>query len=513
MKVSRKLFGYNLECTRRVGYSGIYAEMLRNCRFAAEKQDFYPVSWDSMEGWGQSTPQLYLLDGYSYNLTALGGEKTKIRLCTEYGSVLFEADGPYAVFHCTYSLSNARFEAVSDGELRYVSMKPANAYHNCRRDVLDALKALRPGTIRVPGGCFAERYIWKDGLLPIEDRPVIPDGGKRHLFSGHYGYDGYEFNIDDYAAISRYIDAEMEFTVRLRGNEPQDAVDLLEYCNGNADTKYGALRLSRGYSEPYNIRTWYIGNELRLLTDSTLNQAEKASAVSDSFVKAMREKDPDIRTVVSTGNEESFDRAFIKSAHEVDACSHHFYLSDEMRETDLAHMLTAPLQYTLPRLERARACIGKKPMVFDEWNARWGCLGSGATAMYAAGVMTLLMHHGTRLGIIGAAYFEPVNEGCIRVYPDHVDFSPDGEVLKRMVLHAEGEIKAAKDEFTVVTEHPDYHYISVYNPSVEMCKDIDAPEGFYEILIPSGDKMEIIKKEGKLTQLPPASVAFMKSKV
>lgn len=35
MIVSPKLFGYNLECTRRVGYGGLYAEMLQNGKFHA----------------------------------------------------------------------------------------------------------------------------------------------------------------------------------------------------------------------------------------------------------------------------------------------------------------------------------------------------------------------------------------------------------------------------------------------------------------------------------------------
>jgi alpha-N-arabinofuranosidase len=35
-----------------------------------------------------------------------------------------------------------------------------------RRDVLDAVRRLRPAVIRWPGGCFASAYHWRDGVGP-----------------------------------------------------------------------------------------------------------------------------------------------------------------------------------------------------------------------------------------------------------------------------------------------------------------------------------------------------------
>ena len=40
-KCSPKLFGNNLECTRRVGYGGLYAEMIYNCRIQNDAAGFY----------------------------------------------------------------------------------------------------------------------------------------------------------------------------------------------------------------------------------------------------------------------------------------------------------------------------------------------------------------------------------------------------------------------------------------------------------------------------------------
>ena len=42
-----------------------------------------------------------------------------------------------------------------------------------RNDVVAALKKLKIGTLRWPGGCFADEYHWKDGIGPREKRPAM----------------------------------------------------------------------------------------------------------------------------------------------------------------------------------------------------------------------------------------------------------------------------------------------------------------------------------------------------
>ncbi len=40
-----------------------------------------------------------------------------------------------------------------------------------RKDVLEALQALRIPNLRWPGGCFADTYHWRDGVGPRESAP------------------------------------------------------------------------------------------------------------------------------------------------------------------------------------------------------------------------------------------------------------------------------------------------------------------------------------------------------
>ena len=41
-----------------------------------------------------------------------------------------------------------------------------------RKSIIDDLRALGTPLVRWPGGCFAETYDWRDGIGPVESRPV-----------------------------------------------------------------------------------------------------------------------------------------------------------------------------------------------------------------------------------------------------------------------------------------------------------------------------------------------------
>lgn len=74
-------------------------------------------------------------------------------------------------------------------------------------------------------------------------------------------------NVDEYIALCRAVNATPSITIALQfgtEQELQDARDLLEYTNGNLSTVWGALRASSGFSEPYNVSVWYLGNEINM---------------------------------------------------------------------------------------------------------------------------------------------------------------------------------------------------------------------------------------------------------
>ena len=52
---------------------------------------------------------------------------------------------------------------------------PRSGPDGLRTDVLEAARRLRYSNIRYPGGNFVSAYRWRDGVGPVEDRPVRSD--------------------------------------------------------------------------------------------------------------------------------------------------------------------------------------------------------------------------------------------------------------------------------------------------------------------------------------------------
>ena len=284
-----------------------------------------------------------------------------------------------------------------------------------------------------------------------------------------------------------------------------DAADIVEYCNGDVSTPYGALRAERGHVEPYNIKTWYIGNEVGFICDP-----EKAAELSDEFIEAMKKVDPTIKTVVTTGNMDDWDERFLNKAQMVDRCSLHSYITEQIPDCDITTAAYAAEVILRNKLERAKKRYSGHKIMFDEWNLQWGTLGSVVSGLYAAAVATLLIREHEELNIEGASYFAIVNEGAIRVYSDHAVLSPDGEIFKRMVEHVDGALELGEDPSNIKTVHDGYTFTSVLNKSATEEKLLTDIEGEYEIFTPNGDNMNVFKGIGKLTAIPPASVAFVK---
>ena len=75
------------------------------------------------------------------------------------------------------------------------------------------------------------------------------------------GYDFNEINTDDFLALCKEIGAEPFITINPTWNTEEECAQWVEYCNGDADTEYGRIRIERGYKEPYNVKYWSLGNE------------------------------------------------------------------------------------------------------------------------------------------------------------------------------------------------------------------------------------------------------------
>lgn len=71
-----------------------------------------------------------------------------------------------------------------------------------------------------------------------------------------------------------------------------DALDLIEFANGNADTKWGKIRCDMGHAEPFNLEYLAVGNE---------EVGQGFWDRYDLFHKAIKEKYPQIKIINSAG--------------------------------------------------------------------------------------------------------------------------------------------------------------------------------------------------------------------
>lgn len=198
--------------------------------------------------------------------------------------------------------------------LSMVSLFPQNTYlgreNGLRLDLANKLAALEPTFYRFPGGNFIESLTvsnavrWKKSIGPIEERPGHLNDAWGYWSTDGYGLDeffrqcedmGMEPLYDINAGLMLGYNGDPSNTVALDELGPwvQDALDLIEYANGDTNTVWGAVRAVNGHPAPYNLRYLEIGNE-------------NGGAFYDEryavFYDAIKAEYPEIHLIASGGN-------------------------------------------------------------------------------------------------------------------------------------------------------------------------------------------------------------------
>ncbi len=124
-----------------------------------------------------------------------------------------------------------------------------------RKDVIDLVKDLRVSLVRYPGGNFLSGYDWKNGIGPKDKRPVKLDRAWHTIETNEIG-------IDEFYDWSQKAGTSIMGAVNMGTGTPQDAGDIVEYCNFEGGTYWSDLRKANGHRTPYGIKTWCVGNEM-----------------------------------------------------------------------------------------------------------------------------------------------------------------------------------------------------------------------------------------------------------
>lgn len=124
-----------------------------------------------------------------------------------------------------------------------------------RRDFMDALKATDMPAVRLPGGNFVSAWSWKDSIGPKEERKVRLDPAWHQYITNEVGH-------DEYLQWAEKVGAEPLYTINLGTGDMRDAMDIVEYTNHQGGTWWSDLRRKNGHEQPYDVKTWYLGNEM-----------------------------------------------------------------------------------------------------------------------------------------------------------------------------------------------------------------------------------------------------------
>ena len=134
-----------------------------------------------------------------------------------------------------------------------------------RKELVDQMRKIRAPLVRYPGGCFADSYDWRDGIGPVDKRPRRANFWSDIESSSSpasHKYEPNQFGTNEFVHFCKLIGAQPYLAANVRSLPAEEFYRWVEYCNSPAgSTSLADLRASTGYSEPFHVRYWGVGNE------------------------------------------------------------------------------------------------------------------------------------------------------------------------------------------------------------------------------------------------------------
>jgi len=293
-----------------------------------------------------------------------------------------------------------------------LSLMPEDQMKGWRREVVEVTKAVRPAVMRWGGSSVDPgHYRWKDGIGDRDRRAPWRNEIWGRLDSNDVG-------IDEFCQFCELTACEPLICVSL-ADGPESAADLVEYCNGEAGSGWGAKRAAHGHLAPYHVKYWQIGNEINPGSQGYLAQFPK-------FIAQMRHVDPGVRIMTSYPSQELLDQVGKDIAY---VCPHHY-------TTDFAACDREFNQVT-EMLSRTPGCAGVR-LAVTEWNIDGGSWGLGRgkqptlwAALMNARYLHVMMRHSDKVEM--ACRSNLANSYCGAI----IETAPGGfGVLKRASYYA-----------------------------------------------------------------------------
>ena len=222
---------------------------------------------------------------------------------------------------------NIRFEGTGKIDLDMISLFPEDTWKKrpggMRADMIQLLADMKPGFIRFPGGCIVEghelstRYQWKKTIGPVEERQLSINRWNNefaHRLTPDY-FQTFGLGFFEYFQLAEDIGASplpilncgmaCQFNtaevIPIDQLDPyvQDALDLIEFANGDVTTQWGKVRAGMGHPASFNLKMMGVGNE---------NWGPQYVERLKIFSKAIKARYPDFKLVNSSGTDPNGER-------------------------------------------------------------------------------------------------------------------------------------------------------------------------------------------------------------
>lgn len=261
----------------------------------------------------------------------------------KYGTVKFESVG-----ETKNGKLNIWIQGTGHAEVDMLSLFPEDTWmgrpKGLRKDMVQILADMKPGFIRFPGGCIVEgrdlanRFQWKKTVGPIEERELIINRWNtefNHRLTPDY-FQTFGLGFYEYFLMSEDIGAEplpilnCGMACQFNTGEVvpldqldtyiQDALDLIEFANGEVHTRWGKLRADMGHPAKFNLKMLGVGNE---------NWGPQYIERLAAFKDVLKSKHPEIAIIASSGtgpDGERFDYLDEKLRElKIDVIDEHYY--------------------------------------------------------------------------------------------------------------------------------------------------------------------------------------------
>ena len=300
-------------------------------------------------------------------------------------------------------------------DLDMVSLFPQDTFKGraggLRKDIAEALEQMHPRFLRFPGGCLVHdgalddkarnsMYRWKRTIGSVEERPTWRNnwGYNQTLGLGYYEYFCFceDIGAKPLPVLPGGFNPHKGEGVPLDKLDAwiQDALDLIEFANGDTDTKWGAIRKELGHEMPFGLEYIGIGNE---------EIGEGFFLRYPYFHKAIREKYPNIRIINTSGpfaTGEGYDAGWASARENgSDLVDEHYYSSPE---------------WFLANMHHYEDYDDRGPKIFLGEYASWG------NTYYNALVEAAYMTHLERAKAVALACYAPMLCNV-----DYVNWKPD----------------------------------------------------------------------------------------